>query len=249
MRGDVREVADEHQDVCAQHAAGGVGKAADHDGHQLRPCHAFEVRTHHQRRFGLADEDVRGVRERLGARDAHRVRHQAREERHDLLHDPEVVEDGEERAEEDDGRQDLEREEEAWDRAGADRVLNDRIGGCASQPRQVLLQRNRGASGFRRAQGAEDEDGPFTAEDEQRVEDVVQLQKEPRAGRPGEHEEGERKLESQAPEDNPPGEAFAILGDEPCREDEDEDTGRGHQVLHGRSLQCGQSPLRHGVRN
>jgi hypothetical protein len=89
-----------------------VGHAAHHQREQLRLGHARDVRLDDQRRLGLAHEDVGRHRERLGAAGPHQVHHRARHQRDHPLQDAVVVEDGEERRDEDDRRQRREGEHE-----------------------------------------------------------------------------------------------------------------------------------------
>ena len=64
------------------------------------------------RGFRLPDEHVRRDAQRLGAGDLHRLLHDPRHALDDDLDDPEVVQDREERADEDDDWEDLEREDD-----------------------------------------------------------------------------------------------------------------------------------------
>ena len=51
---------DAQRGVAHQYGTGHRGQAAGHHGEQLRAGHASDERTHDQRSFGLADEDVGG---------------------------------------------------------------------------------------------------------------------------------------------------------------------------------------------
>ncbi len=106
-----------HRHVGQHDGARDVRHAARHHREELGRRHRRDVGRDQDRRLRLADEDVRRHAERLGAGDLHRLLHPPRHALHDHLDDPEVVEDREERADEDDDREHLEGEDEAPDRA------------------------------------------------------------------------------------------------------------------------------------
>ena len=98
------------EDVGGHHGSGNVRHAADHDGEQLAFGEAGEERTNGQRSFGLAHENAGRDVQGFGAAGAHNALHHHRHRLHDDLHDAEIVEHREERRDEDDDRQHLERE-------------------------------------------------------------------------------------------------------------------------------------------
>ena len=73
-----------------------------------------QIRPDRQRRLGLPHENAGGDVQRLGAARAHHPVHQHGKEPHDDLHHAEVIEDREKRGDEDDRRQHLEREDDAY---------------------------------------------------------------------------------------------------------------------------------------
>ena len=95
-----------------------------------------QVRPDRQRRLGLPHEDAGRDVQRLGAARAHHPVHHHREDAHDELHDAEVVEDGEQRGDEDDRRQHLEGEDHAVLRA-----LRPEHAGHDPRPHRLVAER------------------------------------------------------------------------------------------------------------
>ena len=102
---------DAEDDVGGHDAAGDVRHAGGHDGHELGAGGAVEEGADGERGFGLAHEDAGGDVGGLGAGGAHGALHDPGDDLDDLLHDADVVEDGEEGGDEDDGGQDGEGED------------------------------------------------------------------------------------------------------------------------------------------
>ena len=139
MRRNIGKVADQHQNVCAQDSACRIRKPANHDRHELRSSHSFDERPHAQRCLGLTYENVRGVRQRLGARNIHRLGHNLGKQQHNLLHHAKVVKNRKKRAEKNDGYEHLKRKEDAGHRTRSDCRLYNRITRLRAQPREVFL--------------------------------------------------------------------------------------------------------------
>ena len=221
---DVGKVSDQHQNVSAQNSACGIRESADHNGHELRPSHSFDERSHAKRGLGLADKNVRRVRKRFGARDIHRLGHDLGEQKHDLLHHAHVVKNGKQGTEENDRDEHLKCKEDDRDGTCSDRSLNDRVTRLRTQPRQVFLQGNRSIACVRRTQRAEYELRALPAEVQQSVEDIIESQKKSRAGFPIQYEETKNELKKESPNDDPPRKVFAVLGDNPRHNCEDDDS-------------------------
>ena len=102
-----------HLRIARQHGTRHRGQAAAHDRKQLRAGHGGDIRTHHQRRFGLTNEDVRRGRQRLGTRGLQNRPQRAAENANDQLHNAQVVKHGNQRREEDDHRQHAQGKDEA----------------------------------------------------------------------------------------------------------------------------------------
>ncbi len=102
---------DAEEDVGGHDAAGDVGHAGGHDGHELGAGGAGEEGADGQRGFGLAHEDAGGDVGGFRAASAHGALHDEGDDLDDLLHEADMVEDGEEGADEDDGGKDGEGED------------------------------------------------------------------------------------------------------------------------------------------
>ncbi len=110
--------ADPGADVGAQDGPRHRGHACGHHRHQLGLGELVQVGSDGERRLGLAHEDRgRGV-QRLGPARAHQAGHHLGQRPDDGLHDAVVIENGEERRDEDDGGQHLEGEVEGILRGG-----------------------------------------------------------------------------------------------------------------------------------
>ena len=81
-----------------------------HHREQARRGQRGEIGPDDQRRFGLADEDVRRGGERFDPADPGHPADRAADPAHDPLHDPEIIEDRDQAREEDDHRQSGDRE-------------------------------------------------------------------------------------------------------------------------------------------
>src|SRR5665213_1696040 len=101
---------DAEADVSGHDAARDVGHAGGHDGHQLGAGGAVEEWADGERGFGLSHEDAGRDVGAFGAACAHGALHDPGDDLNDLLHDSDVVEDGQECRNEDDGRKDGEGE-------------------------------------------------------------------------------------------------------------------------------------------
>ncbi len=102
---------DAEADVGRHDSAGDVGHAGGHDGHELGAGGSAEEGADGEGGFGLAHEDAGGYVGGLGSAGAHGALHDPGDDADDLLHEADVVEDGEEGRDEDDGRQDGEGED------------------------------------------------------------------------------------------------------------------------------------------
>ena len=100
----------EQPGIGGQDRAGDAGHADRHQGEDRGRRQGGEIRPHDQRALRLADEDVRRRAERFDPADAGDPADRAADPADDALHDPEVVEDRDQRGEEDDHRQCAERE-------------------------------------------------------------------------------------------------------------------------------------------
>ena len=98
-------------DVGGHDSAGDVSHAGGHDGHELGVGESVEEGADGERGFGLAHEDTGGDVGGFGSGDAHGLLHDPGEGADDELHETDVVEDGEERRDEDDGGKDFEGED------------------------------------------------------------------------------------------------------------------------------------------
>ena len=87
--------------------------AAGHDRHEFATRGSRKERTNRERRLGLPHEDGCGYVHAFGAGDAHRLEHYPGERANDDLHQANVVENGKERRDEDDGGQHLKGEDGA----------------------------------------------------------------------------------------------------------------------------------------
>ena len=104
---------DAGEDIGGHDAAGDVGHAAGHHGHQLRTREAGEKRADGKRRLGLAHEDAGCNIEAFRAADLHRALHRPGEPLDDDLHEADVIKHGKERGDEDDRGQHLKGEDGA----------------------------------------------------------------------------------------------------------------------------------------
>ena len=94
---------DAEADVGGHDAAGDVGHAGGHDDHEFAACCARQKGADGERGFGLAHEDAGGDVRGFGSAGAHGALHDPGDGLDDLLHETDVVHDGEERGDEDDG--------------------------------------------------------------------------------------------------------------------------------------------------
>ena len=90
---------DAEEDVGGHDAAGDVRHAGGHDGHELGAGGAGEEGADGERGFGLAHEDAGGDVGGLRAGGAHGALHDPGDDLDDLLHEADVIQDGEEGAE------------------------------------------------------------------------------------------------------------------------------------------------------
>ena len=95
-----------HVRINRRDAAGDVRHAADHDGHQFAARQARDVRPDHQRRLGLAHENVRGGGKRFAAARAHDFAHHPREGADHLLQNAPVIKQRRNARDDDDGAHD-----------------------------------------------------------------------------------------------------------------------------------------------
>jgi hypothetical protein len=109
-REEIRRV-DAVGDVSGHDSAGDVGHAGGHDGHELGVGGSVEKGADGKRGFGLAHEDAGGDVGGLGSRDAHGLLHDPGEGADDELHKADVIENGEEGRDEDDGGKNSEGED------------------------------------------------------------------------------------------------------------------------------------------
>ena len=110
--------------------------------------YAGQKRTNGQRRFGLSHENAGRDVERLDTAGAHQAGHDAGRDPDDELHDPVMIENGEERGDKNDGRQDLEGEIKAVFRVLDAKFAEDELG----TGKRIAQQPVDGLSGH--AQGA-----------------------------------------------------------------------------------------------
>ncbi len=101
------------QGVADQGRAGGRGEAAGHQREELGGAQGLEVRRDHQRRFALPEEDHRGGVHRLDLAHLQQPADGAADEEGEPLDHPQVEQQPDQRAEEDDHRQHLEGEDRA----------------------------------------------------------------------------------------------------------------------------------------
>ena len=121
------EVARGHpqRDIAGKHSSSNGGEPTNHDGEQFGPRHVVEKRFDEQRTLGLADKDIGGARQGLGAAGSYRPPHEPSQRLDDQLHDAEVVEDTHETAKEDDGGEHLEGKLES--KAGPGGITPDEV--------------------------------------------------------------------------------------------------------------------------
>ena len=100
-------------DIGGHDRAGDVRHAADHDGEQFGLCEFGEERADGEWGFGLPHEDAGGDIGAFGAAGAHNAEHDPSHALDHILHDAEVVEDGEQGGDEDDDGKNLEGENDA----------------------------------------------------------------------------------------------------------------------------------------
>ena len=130
---------DAEADVGGHDAARNVGHAGGHDRHKLGAGGAVEEWADGERGFGLTHEDAGGNVGGFGAGSAHGALHDPGDDADDVLHEANVVHDGEEGADEDDGRQHGEGEG------------GERVAGCAD-----AAEDERGAVGAVAEQAGDD---------------------------------------------------------------------------------------------
>ena len=104
---------DAERDIGHHDRAGDVRHSRGHHRHQLGARHPRQEGPDGERRLGLPHEDRRRDVEALRAARAQHPAHHEGEGPDDDLHDADVIENGEERGNEDDGRQELEGEDDA----------------------------------------------------------------------------------------------------------------------------------------
>ena len=109
----VRVGSAEEADEGGENGPGDGGHAAGHQGHDFGAGHFGDVGFDDERGLGLPDEDVGGGGDAFGSGKFHGFAHDPGEGEHDALEDAEVIEEGGEGAEEDDGGEDLKGEDEA----------------------------------------------------------------------------------------------------------------------------------------
>jgi hypothetical protein len=112
-----------------------VGHAGGHDGHQFGAGGSGEEGADGERGFGLAHEDAGGNVGGLCAGGAHGELHDEGHDADDLLHEADVIKDGEERGDEDDGGEDGEGEDGEGIGGDAEVAEDERraVGGVAEQ--------------------------------------------------------------------------------------------------------------------
>ena len=199
--------ADSHAHVGCHDAAGHGGKAGHHDGHQLRPSHRGQVGPHRQRRFHLADEDVRGRSQAFGARDIQGLLHDHGRPAHHALHDVEVVQDRHQRREEDDDRQHAE----------------------GKRGQHPAVRRSRVF-----ARHAEYEQGANVDEAEQAGEDVAELREDELPWHGAQREKREDELQGQAADDHPPRNQAALRAKQPGEPHHHQQPGQADEPFHAR---------------
>ena len=96
--------------VGGHDAAGDVGHAGGHDDHEFGAGCSGKKGADGEWGFGLAHEDAGGYVGGFGSAGAHGALHDPGDDADDVLHHADVVHDGKERRDEDDGRQDREGE-------------------------------------------------------------------------------------------------------------------------------------------
>ena len=183
-------------DVHGHDAAGDVGHAAGHDGHEFGAGGAFEEGADGEGSLGLAHKDGGGDVHGLRARDAHGFEHDPGEAADDDLHEADVVHDGEKGGDEDDCGEDLEGEDGAG--IGVSVVGEDVAkGSCAGE-----------------AELAEEDLGAGEGGGEHVLDDVAGPAHGVAAEVEAENEEGEEDLESESPGDGAPADGLAVGGAE-----------------------------------
>ena len=101
---------DAEADVGGHDSAGDVGHSGGHDDHELAAGGSGEEGADGEGSFGLAHEDAGGYVGALGSGGAHGPLHDEGDDLDDLLHETDVVHDGEKCRDEDDGGEDGEGE-------------------------------------------------------------------------------------------------------------------------------------------
>ena len=129
---------DAEGDVGAHDAARDVRHPAGHDGHQLRTRYLRQKRANRQRRLGLAHEDTGGDVQRFGPARAHHPLHHPRRPLDDHLHDPEVIENGEESGDEDDRGENLEGKDETERRTLLAYLAEDKLRADVGKTQQLV---------------------------------------------------------------------------------------------------------------
>ena len=199
-----------HRHVGQHDRARDVRHAARHHREELRRRHRRDVGRDQHGRFRLADEDVRRHAQRLGARDLHRLLHHPRHALHDHLDDAEVVEDREERADEDDDREHLEGEDEAP--VGHARLLAEGV----HRPREPSEEEARALVG--------EPDGARDAVRE-RLQRLL-------AALPVENDDPEGHLERERPADRAPADRPPVLRERERHGEHDRQTDQTGESLH-----------------
>ena len=123
------------EDVGGHDATGDVGHAGGHDGHEFGAGGSGEEGTDGKGSFGLAHEDAGGDVGGFGSAGAHSALHDPGDDLDDLLHETDVIEDGEEGADEDDGGKDGEGEDAEGALGIAERAEDERgaVGGVTQK--------------------------------------------------------------------------------------------------------------------
>ncbi len=237
-----RVVRTENADVDREDRAGDRRESAGHQGHQLRLRHRVDVGPHDEGRFRLTDKDVGGHRQRLRTRNLQGQAHRRRENLHQELHNPQVVEDRHQCGKVDDRGQ----------RAEGERDRRHVSFEPFRDGRRLRREERNGLVGIRadgddvptRQERAEDHPGPLFAEPEDRGREARELREDRCPDRRLQNDQREGELQHDAAQHDPDVDALLVRGQEPGNTAEEEQAkegakdrhGQGDEVLRGRQL-------------
>ena len=194
-----------HGRIDRRHTARDVSHAADHDGHKLTARHARDVRPDHQRRLGLAHENVRSGGECFTPARAHRLAHHPGDDMHDALQDSPMI------------------------KQRGQRGHNDDRAGDKDGENKTMFRPERLAKRFPARQRPEHELGSIRGKLDQLLDNLAGEFKHFRAPRRFQDQQRKGKLQANAPEDRAPGKVFPVVGDRPSHHEHREPAEQADQ--------------------